>query len=367
MEICQSGFYSENFRTQEVPIGLDFTAYDFGDEDLSFLLDPSKSGLQGPEFSLTEIQTKPNQICSSSKGTNTENIPVWLFSAVTCGDVQLYNLDSCQDFSWWSSYPNDALSSEASFQDPGLLYQSLVPQSRHFSPAAESSQSPYSSSQSPYSPYSSSQSPYSPYSSSQSPYSPYSSSQSPYSSGQAVSDPSYACPDYWSEYSSFASPAPPPAASIPSYCPRVAKRRTAPTHRAERDGPISAMAAYPGSGPIQLWQFLLELLLDSTCQTFIAWTGDGWEFKMSDPSEVAKRWGQCKNKPKMNYEKLSRGLRYYYHKNIIHKTAGKRYVYRFVCDVQGMLGKTAQEVVSSVNGPSTGVTAAAAADGHWGS
>ena len=36
-----------------------------------------------------------------------------------------------------------------------------------------------------------------------------------------------------------------------------------------------------------------------------------------------------KNKPKMNYEKLSRGLRYYYDKNIIHKTAGKRYVYRW--------------------------------------
>lgn len=65
--------------------------------------------------------------------------------------------------------------------------------------------------------------------------------------------------------------------------------------------------------------------------------------------QVAKRWGQCKNKPKMNYEKLSRGLRYYYHKNIIHKTAGKRYVYRFVCDMQGMLGKTAQEVLTSLN------------------
>jgi len=51
----------------------------------------------------------------------------------------------------------------------------------------------------------------------------------------------------------------------------------------------------------------------------------------------------------MNYEKLSRGLRYYYHKNIIHKTAGKRYVYRFVCDVQGMLGKTAPEVFASLN------------------
>ena len=40
--------------------------------------------------------------------------------------------------------------------------------------------------------------------------------------------------------------------------------------------------------------------------------------------QVARRWGLRKNKPKMNYEKLSRGLRYYYDKNIIHKTAGKR-------------------------------------------
>lgn len=55
------------------------------------------------------------------------------------------------------------------------------------------------------------------------------------------------------------------------------------------------MAGYPqpgsgpcftGSGPIQLWQFLLELLTDKTCQNFISWTGDGWEFKLSDPDEV---------------------------------------------------------------------------------
>lgn len=41
-----------------------------------------------------------------------------------------------------------------------------------------------------------------------------------------------------------------------------------------------------GSGPIQLWQFLLELLTDKTCQGFISWTGDGWEFKLTDPDEV---------------------------------------------------------------------------------
>lgn len=108
--------------------------------------------------------------------------------------------------------------------------------------------------------------------------------------------------------------------------------------------PAAILAGFTGSGPIQLWQFLLELLTDKTCQSFISWTGDGWEFKLADPDEVARRWGRRKNKPKMNYEKLSRGLRYYYDKNIIHKTSGKRYVYRFVCDLHNLLGYTAEEL-----------------------
>merc|ERR1719410_1226466 len=107
--------------------------------------------------------------------------------------------------------------------------------------------------------------------------------------------------------------------------------------------------AFTGSGPIQLWQFLLELLTDKTCQNFISWTGDGWEFKMTDPDEVARRWGIRKNKPKMNYEKLSRGLRYYYDKNIILKTGGKRYVYRFVCDLQCLLGFSPEEIHAMVD------------------
>ncbi|XP_026076387.1 protein C-ets-2 [Carassius auratus] len=108
--------------------------------------------------------------------------------------------------------------------------------------------------------------------------------------------------------------------------------------------PAAVLAGFTGSGPIQLWQFLLELLTDSSCQSIISWTGDGWEFKLTDPDEVARRWGKRKNKPKMNYEKLSRGLRYYYDKNIIHKTSGKRYVYRFVCDLQNLLGYTVEEL-----------------------
>uniref|UniRef100_A0A667XIU0 V-ets avian erythroblastosis virus E26 oncogene homolog 2 n=1 Tax=Myripristis murdjan TaxID=586833 RepID=A0A667XIU0_9TELE len=113
--------------------------------------------------------------------------------------------------------------------------------------------------------------------------------------------------------------------------------------------PAAILAGYTGSGPIQLWQFLLELLTDRSCQSCISWTGDGWEFKLTDPDEVALLWGRRKNKPKMNYEKLSRGLRYYYDKNIIHKTAGKRYVYRFVCNLQGLLGYEPGELHSMLD------------------
>ncbi|KAJ0070020.1 hypothetical protein NL108_000266 [Boleophthalmus pectinirostris] len=84
-----------------------------------------------------------------------------------------------------------------------------------------------------------------------------------------------------------------------------------------------------GSGQIQLWQFLLELLSDSANMSCIAWEGTNGEFKLIDPDEVARRWGERKSKPNMNYDKLSRALRYYYDKNIMTKVHGKRYAYKF--------------------------------------
>ncbi|XP_058865509.1 Friend leukemia integration 1 transcription factor-like isoform X4 [Acipenser ruthenus] len=97
-------------------------------------------------------------------------------------------------------------------------------------------------------------------------------------------------------------------------------------------GPTSSRLANPGktrSGQIQLWQFLLELLSDSSNAGCITWEGTNGEFKMTDPDEVARRWGERKSKPNMNYDKLSRALRYYYDKNIMTKVHGKRYAYKF--------------------------------------
>lgn len=64
-----------------------------------------------------------------------------------------------------------------------------------------------------------------------------------------------------------------------------------------------------GGGQVQLWQFLLELLSESSNSSCIAWDGNNGEFKLTDPEEVARRWGERKSKPNMNYDKLSRALR----------------------------------------------------------
>ncbi|XP_023389749.1 ETS domain-containing protein Elk-3 isoform X2 [Pteropus alecto] len=70
---------------------------------------------------------------------------------------------------------------------------------------------------------------------------------------------------------------------------------------------------------ITLWQFLLQLLLDQKHEHLICWTSNDGEFKLLKAEEVAKLWGLRKNKTNMNYDKLSRALRYYYDKNIIKK------------------------------------------------
>ncbi|XP_068068170.1 ETS translocation variant 4 isoform X1 [Anomalospiza imberbis] len=98
-----------------------------------------------------------------------------------------------------------------------------------------------------------------------------------------------------------------------------------------REGP-----PYQRRGSLQLWQFLVALLDNPTNSHFIAWTGRGMEFKLIEPEEVARLWGIQKNRPAMNYDKLSRSLRYYYEKGIMQKVAGERYVYKFVCEPEAL-------------------------------
>lgn len=117
--------------------------------------------------------------------------------------------------------------------------------------------------------------------------------------------------------------------------------------------------------PIHLWQFLKELLLKPhNYGRFIRWlnkdkggrgcsrgpgAGAGglrWGrrrcnppcpaplpgiFKIEDSAQVARLWGIRKNRPAMNYDKLSRSIRQYYKKGIIRKPdISQRLVYQFV-------------------------------------
>ncbi|XP_060020131.1 SAM pointed domain-containing Ets transcription factor isoform X3 [Lagenorhynchus albirostris] len=85
--------------------------------------------------------------------------------------------------------------------------------------------------------------------------------------------------------------------------------------------------------PIHLWQFLKELLLKPhSYGRFIRWLNkEKGIFKIEDSAQVARLWGIRKNRPAMNYDKLSRSIRQYYKKGIIRKPdISQRLVYQFV-------------------------------------
>ncbi|KAK2587314.1 hypothetical protein KPH14_003033 [Odynerus spinipes] len=87
-----------------------------------------------------------------------------------------------------------------------------------------------------------------------------------------------------------------------------------------------------GGSHIHLWQFLKELLqspgVHGSC---IRWLDRGkGVFKIEDSVRVARLWGKRKNRPAMNYDKLSRSIRQYYKKGIMKKTErSQRLVYQF--------------------------------------
>ena len=83
---------------------------------------------------------------------------------------------------------------------------------------------------------------------------------------------------------------------------------------------------------IHLWQFIKELLLHPELHSSsIHWVDrETGIFKIVDSVRVATLWGKRKNRPAMNYDKLSRSLRQYYKKGIMKKTERtQRLVYQF--------------------------------------
>ena len=54
--------------------------------------------------------------------------------------------------------------------------------------------------------------------------------------------------------------------------------------------------------------------------------------------KLATLWGEQKKKPLITFEKLARGLRYYYGESILEKVRGKQYTYVVVMDIAALLG-----------------------------
>jgi hypothetical protein len=106
-------------------------------------------------------------------------------------------------------------------------------------------------------------------------------------------------------------------------------RVTDSTGDSSASSPSSDYSSQPSP---QLWQFLLDLLLAVNCSHLIQWTDcsqEDYEFTIHRPTEVAQLWGKCSNNSAMNYDKLARGLRYYYSKGIIEKVEGKKLTFRY--------------------------------------
>ena len=109
----------------------------------------------------------------------------------------------------------------------------------------------------------------------------------------------------------------------------------------DEDSAAGSSSAAPASGAsgstsngshIHLWQFLKELLAQPNVHgSAIRWLDRSkGVFKIEDSVRVARLWGKRKNRPAMNYDKLSRSIRQYYRKGIMKKTErSQRLVYQF--------------------------------------
>lgn len=81
----------------------------------------------------------------------------------------------------------------------------------------------------------------------------------------------------------------------------------------------------------RLWEFIRDLLHNRQyCPSLICWEdhSDG-VFRFKNSEKVAKIWGSRKGNDKMNYEKLSRAMRYYYKSKVLQPVLGRKLVYKF--------------------------------------
>ncbi|XP_041972938.1 ets DNA-binding protein pokkuri [Aricia agestis] len=135
------------------------------------------------------------------------------------------------------------------------------------------------------------------------------------------------------EEAQFSQPRSPKETALPSPAPQTHSVPQHPHYRNQhREFFPNDMPESNTNGRL-LWDFLQQLLNDPTQRytNYIAWKNrETGVFKIVDPAGLAKLWGIQKNHLSMNYDKMSRALRYYYRVNILRKVQGERHCYQFL-------------------------------------
>ncbi|XP_065221535.1 ets DNA-binding protein pokkuri [Planococcus citri] len=119
--------------------------------------------------------------------------------------------------------------------------------------------------------------------------------------------------------------------SSPPYSPRPLSKSS--SNQIFFPSTDNSNSSEPNTNGRLLWDFLQQLLNDSMQRytNYITWKNrDSGVFKIVDPPGLAKLWGIQKNHLSMNYDKMSRALRYYYRVNILRKVQGERHCYQFL-------------------------------------
>ncbi|XP_037539744.1 transcription factor ETV6-like [Nematolebias whitei] len=106
-----------------------------------------------------------------------------------------------------------------------------------------------------------------------------------------------------------------------------------PLNLSSREKPRSPLHKANGRIPEcgLLWDYVYQLLCDERYQDYIRWEDpDSHVFRIVDPNELARLWGNHKNRENMTYEKMLCALRHYYKLNIIRKERGQKLLFRFL-------------------------------------
>ena len=86
-----------------------------------------------------------------------------------------------------------------------------------------------------------------------------------------------------------------------------------------------------------MWQFLLRLLLSPNHGHVIQWTGNEYEFRITDCEKLIEMWAESSGNPTLSFNGLTGELRSYAGLGILEKVDGQELEYQFKIDIAAYL------------------------------